>query len=184
MHKMLRSIAVAFAMLSTSAQSAQYADQQQRAIKSLADSEVADLLAGQGMGLAKAAELNGFPGPAHVLEHADALVLSAQQLLGTKSLLDRHKASARQIGAALVAAEEALDRAFSTRRVDNASLSRLTGDIGSLQARLREEHLRTHLEQTALLSSEQIQQYATLRGYITSGVPFNFKPSSHDGKHH
>ena len=39
---------------------------------------VADLKAGRGMGLALAAELNGYPGPSHVLELADKLKLSAE----------------------------------------------------------------------------------------------------------
>ena len=33
--------------------------------------EISDYLSGKGMGLAKAAELNGYPGPAHVLELAE-----------------------------------------------------------------------------------------------------------------
>ena len=37
---------------------------------------MADLRAGRGMGLALAAELNGYPGPAHVLELADKLDLA------------------------------------------------------------------------------------------------------------
>ena len=59
--------------VSAPAQHGPYAGEQQRAIKSLSEKDIADLQAGQGMGLAKAAELNGYPGPAHVLEHADAL---------------------------------------------------------------------------------------------------------------
>ena len=43
-----------------------YAGQQSRAIKSLSEQDVDDLLAGRGAGFAKAAELNGYPGPAHV----------------------------------------------------------------------------------------------------------------------
>src|SRR5712692_7148759 len=38
--------------------------QEGRAIKSLSAEETADLLAGRGMGAARAAELNHFPGPA------------------------------------------------------------------------------------------------------------------------
>ncbi|MGH7485986.1 MAG: hypothetical protein ACREMY_10365, partial [bacterium] len=45
-----------------------YAGQQSREIKALSQEEAAGLLAGKGMGFAKAAELNGFAGPAHVLE--------------------------------------------------------------------------------------------------------------------
>src|SRR6266436_8209713 len=62
------------------AQTAQpYSGMQSRSIKALSDQQVADLRAGRGMGLALAAELNGYPGPSHVLELADKLGLSADQ---------------------------------------------------------------------------------------------------------
>ena len=53
-----------------------YAGQQTRPIKALSDQQVADLIAGRGIGLALAAELNGYPGPSHLLELADRLDLS------------------------------------------------------------------------------------------------------------
>ena len=46
---------------------APYAGYQQRPIKALSEQQIADLRAGRGMGLALAAELNGYPGPVHVL---------------------------------------------------------------------------------------------------------------------
>ena len=59
--------------------SSPYSGLETRAIKALSDSQIADLKAGRGMGLALAAELNGYPGPMHVLELADELVLSVEQ---------------------------------------------------------------------------------------------------------
>lgn len=106
-------IALALAAHLATAEPAPYAGQQKRAIKSLSDQDVTDLLQGQGMGLAKAAELNGYPGPAHVLEHADALALTDQQRTATTALLHAHKDAARKLGAALIASEEALDEAFT-----------------------------------------------------------------------
>ena len=50
-----------------------YAEMQGRSIKALSDQQIADLNTGRGMGLALAAELNGYPGPSHVLELADKL---------------------------------------------------------------------------------------------------------------
>ncbi len=47
-----------------------YAGMQTRPIKALSDQQITDLKAGRGMGLALHAELNGYPGPAHVLECA------------------------------------------------------------------------------------------------------------------
>src|SRR5215469_14793256 len=44
-----------------------YAGQEARTIKALSDDDIAALRKGEGMGMAKAAELNGYPGPVHVL---------------------------------------------------------------------------------------------------------------------
>jgi hypothetical protein len=56
-----------------------YAGLEKRAIKALSDAQIADLRAGRGMGLALPAELNGYPGPVHVLELGDRLGLDAEQ---------------------------------------------------------------------------------------------------------
>lgn len=101
-----------------------YAGQEAREIKSLSEAEIADLLAGKGMGYAKVAELNGYPGPAHVLELADELGLSAEQLAQTKLVFERMETSARQLGAELVAAERALDALFGNRAVTLSSIER------------------------------------------------------------
>jgi hypothetical protein len=63
-----------------------YASQESREIKSLSPQEASDLLAGKGMGFAKAAELNGYPGPAHVLELAAQLQLTPEQKTRTETL--------------------------------------------------------------------------------------------------
>lgn len=167
--------------VSALAQHGPYAGEQQRAIKSLSEKDIADLQAGQGMGLAKAAELNGYPGPAHVLEHADALRLTGTQREQSKALLDSHKATARELGRQLVEAERALDIAFASKRIDPSSLTAMTAEVSQLAARLREEHLRTHLMQTALLDAAQIQRYAQLRGYEgSSGAE---APAAADSSH-
>jgi Spy/CpxP family protein refolding chaperone len=166
-----------------SGQSAPYAGQQARAIKALSQAEVDELLAGQGMGMAKAAELNGYPGPAHTLEHAESLGLTPDQRRSTEALMRSHKERARSLGAQVLEAERALDQAFANRRIDAAELSKLTTEVGAKQARLREEHLRTHLEQTALLSSDQTRKYAELRGYASAPAPSE-KRDGHHGKHH
>ena len=58
-----------------------YAGQQKRAIKSLSKTDVDDLTNGRGWGLAKAAELNGVPGPVHLLEMKDEIGLTEQQVI-------------------------------------------------------------------------------------------------------
>ena len=62
-----------------------YVGMQTRSIKALSEQQIADLKAGRGMGLALPAELNGYPGPAHVLELSDQLGLSTEQ--GSRSKL-------------------------------------------------------------------------------------------------
>lgn len=144
---------------------APYAGQQSRAIKALSAQEAQDLLDGKGMGLAKAAELNSYPGPMHVLEHAQALRLSEAQRTGSEALLASHKHEVRALGQQLVEAERELDQAFATRQIDDASLTRRMQRIGLLQATIRDAHLQTHLKQTALLTPAQVAQYNQLRGY-------------------
>ena len=66
-----------------------YAGQQARAIKALSDDDIAALRAGEGMGMAKAAELNGYPGPVHVLALAAQLGLTEDQRHGVQAIFDR-----------------------------------------------------------------------------------------------
>src|SRR5688500_10395435 len=84
--------------LPANAQRQPYAGQEGRAIKALSAEEVKQYLAGAGMGYAKAAELNRFPGPQHALELADKLSLTTDQRAATKRLMDAHKVEARAIG--------------------------------------------------------------------------------------
>jgi hypothetical protein len=142
-----------------------YAGEETREIKALSAQEQRAWLEGQGLGLARAAELNGYPGPMHVLEHADALRLSDRQRETTRELMQRHKEEVRELGAQLVAAERRLDEAFRSRQVTAAAVARHTQAIASLQGRIRAAHLATHLEQTALLLPEQVAAYDRLRGY-------------------
>lgn len=142
-----------------------YAGQQLREIKALSAQEQQDWLEGKGLGLAKAAELNGYPGPMHVLENASALSLTPAQQDASARLMAGHKAQVRALGEQLVAAERRLDEAFHAGTPGDEDVSRLTLKAGALQARIRASHLQTHLAQTALLQPEQVALYQRLRGY-------------------
>ena len=141
-----------------------YAGQEAQAAKSLSDAEVAGLLSGKGAGLAKAAELDGDPGPAHVLELAAPLKLDANQLEATRQLMAVHLSSATQHGAELLASERTLDALSAQRQADPASMVRATQHVGGQRARLRAEHLTVQLAQTALLSAEQVRRHRAPRG--------------------
>jgi hypothetical protein len=142
-----------------------YAGLESRPVKALSDQQLADLRAGRGMGLALPAELNGYPGPVHVLEHAGSLNLSADQQSRVGALYEAMKAEAIPLGERLIAEEADLDHQFAGRTVTPASLNVATAKIGRTQAELRAAHLRYHLATVEVLSSDQIRRYAELRGY-------------------
>jgi hypothetical protein len=142
-----------------------YAGMQTRTIKALSDQQVGDLTSGSGMGLALAAELNGYPGPSHVLELADKLELSAAQKNEVQRLFEAMRAEAVPLGARLIEQEAELDRQFASRTVTPESLKASTAAVAATQGVLRETHLKYHLSTAALLSPAQVVKYAELRGY-------------------
>jgi hypothetical protein len=176
----MRSLPLLAALLLSSAAYAQspYAGMQKRNIKALSESQINDLQAGRGMGLALAAELNGYPGPIHVLELADKLGLSAEQRGKVEQLYESMKAEAIPIGTRLIEQEADLERQFSGRSVTPESLKAMTAQIAATQGLLRETHLKFHLSTVTLLTPHQLQQYTQLRGYtdkcrrsiITDGI--------------
>lgn len=168
----LVSLAAAFVAVPAAAQTHQpYAGQEKRAIKALSDTEIGDLMAGRGMGLAKAAELNGFPGPMHVLEHGPALNLTPAQRTAVEEIRARMATAAQALGREIVEAERALEASFAEKRIDAAVLKTQTDAIASLMGRLRAVHLVAHIETKALLSEAQVAQYAALRGYSGQAQP-------------
>jgi Spy/CpxP family protein refolding chaperone len=169
-------------MHSPSSSGQPYAGEQQRQIKALSGQDIQAYENGQGHGFAKAAELNGYPGPLHTLEFANELKLSEAQRTQSQALLTQHKAEARRLGAELIEAERALDQAFASRSINTDMLNQFTRAAGEKLAQLRAEHLQTHLAQTALLTPQQIERYKALRGY-GSATPLH-PGMQHNLQHH
>jgi Spy/CpxP family protein refolding chaperone len=171
-------LVIAFAASTANAALAQtpYAGQQARPIKALSDQQVADLQAGRGMGLALAAELNGYPGPSHLLELAGQLGLSDDQKKQIQGLFEAMKAETIPIGERLIAEEKTLDALFAAHTATPAAITAATAAIGDTQAKLRAAHLRYHLSTVELLQPAQIQSYAELRGYGGVGNPPHHHP--------
>ena len=151
------------------AQHAPYAGQESRAIKALSAEETKQYLTGAGMGYARAAELNGFPGPMHVLELADKLALTPSQRAATEQLMATHKSEARTIGAKLVESERSLDRAFASGKVSETALAEHVRAAARLQGEYRLSHLETHRRMREILTPEQVRRYDELRGYTGPG---------------
>jgi len=144
---------------------APYAGLQQRALKALSDQQISDLRAGRGMGLALAGELNGYPGPLHVLELADQLQLTGEQRGRVQEFFEAMKGEAVAVGEELIDKERALDREFAGQSISPETLTRLTSQIGEIQGELRAVHLKYHLSTAALLTMHQRHRYTELRGY-------------------
>ncbi len=145
-----------------------YAGFQKREIKALSPEQIADLRAGRGVGLALAAEMNGHPGPMHVLEHAERLQLTSDQRQTMDALMQGMRRDAIAAGEALIVAEAELDRLFASATIDDARLAAQIRTVSHAQGEVRRIHLATHIATRAALTVEQIALYGQLRGYAAN----------------
>lgn len=157
-----------------------YAGLETRDITSLSADDIAELEAGRGWGLALPAELNGYPGPTHVLELAEALELSERQRAQIIEIFEEMREEAVAAGAELIAAERALDQSFADGYVTVALLGELTEAAASARGNLRFIHLSRHLQTIGILNDEQIERYGVLRGYASD--PCSSVPDGHNAE--
>lgn len=134
---------------------------------SLTPTEIGQLRAGEGMGLALPAELNHYPGPKHVLELAAALDLSTAQETRIREIRAAMTAAAIAKGEQIIVVDIHLGQAFRDGTIDAESLATMTGHLAALRGELQAIHLSAHLTTRAELSREQIQRYDELRGYAS-----------------
>ncbi len=123
------------------------------------------LLNGEGMGLATFAEMNGYPGPKHVLELKDQLGLTQDQVLKTEGIMKGVQVSAKQTGQEIVELEEELNKLFETGKITEKTLRARLDNIGKLRGQLRFIHMQAHVKMKGVLSDNQIQKYVELRGH-------------------
>ena len=86
-----------------------YAGQETRPIKSLSPDDLAELKRGGGWGLAKSAELNGLPGPGHLLELKGRIPLTEDQVMAITAIFVDMRAAAIAEGERLIARDQALE---------------------------------------------------------------------------
>jgi hypothetical protein len=159
----------------------QYAGEEKREIKSLSEMDIEELRNGGGWGLAKAAELNGVPGPAHLLEMKDKIDLSARQVGIIENLFEKMKRKAIPLGIELITLERELNSHFADGTITHDLLDALLERIARVRKDLRYVHLSTHLETPDILTPQQITLYNRLRGY-SSEDPCKNIPAGHDPK--
>lgn len=166
-----------------------YAGQEARQIKSLTAKDVDDLRNGRGWGLAKAAELNGVPGPTHLLDLADEIGLDAAQVAQLRAIKQEMTAQAKPLGEKLIALEAELDRQFASGTITDQILRELLAQIAETRRELRYTHLATHFKTPPLLTAQQTAAYNRLRGYAPTAPakassgdsPHNMKGGKHGG---
>ena len=159
-----------------------YAGMQTRPLKALSAEQITDLRAGRGMGLALAAELNGYPGPSHVLELARELGLSETQRAQVQAQFAAMQAQTIPLGEELIARERDLDHQFAARTITPASLTTTMDAIGTAQSRLRTAHLKYHLSMLDVLTPAQVRRYTELRGYAGATPPAHTPGMHHQRK--
>jgi hypothetical protein len=157
-----------------------YAGQEEQVIKSLSPEDIAELKRGGGWGLAKAAELNGVPGPIHLLEMKQEIALDKAQVAAITAVYEHMKAQAIQQGEQLIAQEKILENHFQQRTITDERLRSSLEAIAQARKELRYIHLAAHLETLDILSQDQIDKYNQLRGYSTAEDPCTHVPQGHD----
>lgn len=142
-----------------------YAGYASREIKALSPGQMEDLRTGRGMGLALPAELNGYPGPLHVLELADQLALTGAAKDRIRALLAEMRIETTSLGEKVIDDERSLDRVFAEQRASPDAIDQAAGRAAISQSALRAAHLRYHLAVRQILTDAQVNRYNVLRGY-------------------
>lgn len=171
----------------SSSQISPYAGQELRDIKSLSDKDVQSLQNGTGEafgGVAKLAELNGYPGPRHVLDMASELQLADEQRMEIDLIYQNMSNKAKSIGAAIIAVEQDMDRAFANKTITEENLKLMLDNSANLYGQLRFVHLSAHLDTMQMLTMEQVQMYNTIRGYDSSGTDNGSIINNNSDSHH
>jgi Spy/CpxP family protein refolding chaperone len=158
-----------------------YIGQESREIKSLSESDIDELTFGKGWGLAKAAELNGVPGPKHLLEMKDEIALTENQIMKIETVFKDMQNKAIKLGKELIELERELNDLFASRTVNDTLLKESLNKIEATHKQLRYIHLAAHLETPSIVSEKQIQLYNELRGYA-SADPCKNVPEGHNAK--
>jgi hypothetical protein len=167
----------------SSFQTSPYAGQELRDIKSLSDDDIQSLQNGTGEafgGMAKLAELNGYPGPRHVLDLASEIQLTDRQKMEIERIYQNMSNNAKIIGAAIIDIEQDMDGAFANKTITQENLKLMLDKSADLYGQLRFVHLSAHLDTIQMLTIEQVQMYNTMRGY-DSGSTDNTTSTSNNG---
>jgi Spy/CpxP family protein refolding chaperone len=145
-------------------------------VPGLSEAEIAALRNGEGAGLARPGEVNGYPGPRHVLELADALALTPEQRAAVQELYEQMQAEAVAVGERVLGQYASLGTAFRDGSISLEALPQQTAALAQAEGQLRAVHLKYHLLTRPLLTEQQLATYARLRGYTGDAAPMQHTP--------
>jgi len=134
-------------------------------VRSLTPEEIVQIERGEGAGFALPAELNGVPGPRHILDLADELDLSDDQIARVQAVYGEMRVAVIPAGHRYLDALQALEEDFRAGALTEAELQGGVAEIQRLEGELAVAHLIAHLKTAELLTPDQIATYNRLRGY-------------------
>ena len=129
------------------------------------------------------AELNGYPGPRHVLDIAQELQLTDRQRMEIELIYQNMSNNAKSIGSAIIGVEQDMDEAFANKTITEENLIALLDKSANLYGQLRFVHLSAHLDTAQIMTTEQIQMYNEMRGYDGDSIE-NSSVSNNDNRTH
>jgi len=162
-----------------------YSGQEAREIKSLSREDIDSLNNGTGIafgGMAKLAELNGYPGPRHVLDLVDQMNLTEEQKTKTKAIYNEMKREAVRLGERIITIEKDMNDRFADKTISDEELKGKLAKSAEIYGQLRYVHLKRHLQMVDILTPEQVAVYNRLRGYTSEDDPCEKVPEGHDPK--
>lgn len=158
-----------------------YVKQMNNQIKAITQKDLEGLKKGSGMpfgGMAKAAELNGLPGPRHVLDMSQQVKLTKDQQRKINKIFNKMNSEARKLGAHLIKIERQMDDQMKSGKINSSTLNDLVNKSATVYGKLRYSHLVAHLQTKNVLTKKQIDTYNKIRGYNTNNPCKNI-PKGH-----
>jgi Spy/CpxP family protein refolding chaperone len=134
-------------------------------IPSLTYEEYMNYKMGKDPGMAKAADMNNYPGPMHVLNWEKELKLSVNQKSQIQSIYDIMKKKTAEMGDLIFKEEKKLNDLFASGKANEGSIIYYSNKIGLLQGELRNTYLQAHLKTQQMLTIDQVKKYRKLRNY-------------------
>ncbi len=163
MRTLLILVAASLSTIALAQEHSEGPEAQNSSISSLTGRDIEGLQNGRGMGAGRVAELNGYPGPRHVLELANELELSDEQIEATQLIFAEMRSAAVATGAEIIEAERSLDELFAAHDADPESVQTALTQIGLMRARLRFVHIEAHMKMREVLTDDQIEAYGLHR---------------------